>query len=91
LDADGAGLHGDAGFAGESVLRGPVPARVMAVLDGDTLLVQARLWLDQTLEVRVRLGGIDTPNCAAAAPTSGGGPSRRAPSSRRRLPAPRWP
>ncbi len=51
------------------VLAGPVSARVLAVIDGDTVLVQARVWLGQTIEVRVRLAGIDAPElrgkCAA--------------------------
>jgi len=54
--------------AGEEVLRGPVAARVVAVLDGDTLLVRAHLWLDQRLETRVRLGGIDTPELRGRCP-----------------------
>ena len=33
----------------------------MRVIDGDTLLVRARIWLDQSVETRVRLAGIDTP------------------------------
>lgn len=54
--------------AGEDVLRGPVAARVVSVLDGDTLLVRAHLWLDQHLEIRVRLGGIDTPELRGRCP-----------------------
>jgi endonuclease YncB( thermonuclease family) len=42
-------------------LPGPVPARVVSVIDGDTLVVRARIWLGQELETRVRLSGIDTP------------------------------
>jgi endonuclease YncB( thermonuclease family) len=72
---------GDAGFvlavlalaaspaaAGGDALPGPVAAQVVSVLDGDTLLVRARLWLDQHLEVRVRLGGIDTPELRGRCP-----------------------
>ena len=46
--------------AGE-VLPGPLPARVVEVIDGDTLDVRARIWLGQEVRVRVRLVGIDTP------------------------------
>lgn len=46
--------------AGER-LPGPVPARVLAVIDGDTLVVKARIWLGQAVETRVRLADIDTP------------------------------
>lgn len=54
--------------AGDDVLRGPVAARVVSVLDGDTLLVRARLWLDQHLDVRVRLGGVDAPELRGRCP-----------------------
>ena len=54
--------------AGDAVLRGPVAARVVSVLDGDTLLVQAHLWLDQRLDVRVRLGGVDAPELRGRCP-----------------------
>jgi len=40
---------------------GPVEARVLKVIDGDTLLVEARPWPQQKVEVYVRIRGIDTP------------------------------
>jgi len=46
--------------AGE-VLAGPVPARIVRVVDGDTIEVAARIWLGQELTVRVRLDGVDAP------------------------------
>lgn len=46
--------------AGER-LAGPVAAEVVRVIDGDTLVVRARIWLGQTLETHVRLAGIDAP------------------------------
>ncbi len=42
-------------------LAGPVPAFVERVVDGDTLVVRARIWLGQELRVMVRIGGIDAP------------------------------
>jgi endonuclease YncB( thermonuclease family) len=45
----------------KAVLPGPIPAEVVEVVDGDTLRVRARIWLDQTVETRVRLTGIDAP------------------------------
>ena len=42
-------------------LDGPVPARVLAVIDGDTIAVSAHIWLGQDIEVRVRLAGVDAP------------------------------
>lgn len=43
------------------VLPGPIPAEVVEVVDGDTLRVRAQIWLDQTVETRVRIIGIDAP------------------------------
>ena len=53
----------------EDRLAGPVEAEVTGVVDGDTLAVRAHIWLDQRVETRVRLAGVDTPelrgDCAA--------------------------
>ena len=43
------------------VVPGPVPARVIEVVDGDTIAVRARIWVGQDVETRVRLSGVDTP------------------------------
>lgn len=48
-------------LADEERLPGPIPARVIRVVDGDTVLVRARIWLGQDVETSVRLSGIDTP------------------------------
>jgi micrococcal nuclease len=42
-------------------LEGPVAAKVERVLDGDTIQVQAAIWLGQSITVRVRIDGIDAP------------------------------
>ena len=42
-------------------LPGPIPARVLRVIDGDTIVVRARIWLGQGVETQVRLDGVDTP------------------------------
>jgi micrococcal nuclease len=42
-------------------LPGPVRAEVLSVIDGDTILVRARIWLDLELSVHVRLAGVDAP------------------------------
>jgi endonuclease YncB( thermonuclease family) len=42
-------------------LAGPVSATVERVIDGDTLVVSARIWLGLTMTTHVRLRGIDTP------------------------------
>ena len=43
------------------LLQGPYEARVIEVLDGDTLVVRARIWLGTEMELRVRLYGVDAP------------------------------
>lgn len=55
------------GAAGHSAspLAGPVAAEVERVVDGDTLLVRARIWLGQEVRVHVRVAGIDTPELRA--------------------------
>lgn len=45
----------------DGVIDGPVSAQVIRVVDGDTILVSARPWPQQSVEVYVRLRGIDTP------------------------------
>lgn len=49
------------GAAAEELLDGPVPARVLRVIDGDTIVVRARIWLNQDIETHVRVAGLDTP------------------------------
>jgi endonuclease YncB( thermonuclease family) len=46
--------------AGE-MFRGPVKARVVRVIDGDTFVAEALLWPGHRLVVTVRLRGIDAP------------------------------
>lgn len=40
---------------------GPVSARLVRVVDGDTLLVKARIWVRQDVETLVRILGVDAP------------------------------
>ena len=42
-------------------LEGPVAAKVERVIDGDTIQVEAAIWLGQSINVRVRIDGIDAP------------------------------
>ena len=49
----------------ESTFEGPVRAQVLRVVDGDTFDANARIWLGQALEVRVRIVGIDAPELHA--------------------------
>lgn len=49
---------------------GPVDAELISVIDGDTILVEARPWPQHTVTVLVRIRGIDAPElkarCASA-------------------------
>jgi len=47
------------------IIEGPVRARVLRVIDGDSLLVEARIWLGQNIETNVRVLGIDAPELRA--------------------------
>jgi micrococcal nuclease len=42
-------------------LSGPVAAEVLRVIDGDTIEVRAKIWLDLELTVNARIRGIDAP------------------------------
>lgn len=44
---------------------GPIAAAVLEVIDGDTIVVRARIWLGQDVETRVRLSGADAPEIKA--------------------------
>jgi len=46
-------------------LAGPVSALVERVVDGDTIEVKARIWLGQSLTIRVRIDGVDAPELEA--------------------------
>lgn len=48
-------------FAARDEIDGPVSAEIIRVVDGDTLLVAATPWPQQTMEVYVRIRGIDAP------------------------------
>jgi endonuclease YncB( thermonuclease family) len=52
----------------DSDLPGPIPAELVRVIDGDTIEVRARIWLDLDLTTRVRLAGIDAPELNGACP-----------------------
>lgn len=54
-----------AGAPSDEPVAGPVSAAVLRVIDGDTLLVRARIWLGQDVETRVRLAGADAPEMKA--------------------------
>jgi endonuclease YncB( thermonuclease family) len=43
------------------VLAGPYVGTVERVIDGDTLAVRVQIWLQQSLEISVRVRGIDAP------------------------------
>lgn len=45
----------------EKLLAGPVEARVLRVIDGDTFLAEALVWPGHSVRVNVRIRGIDAP------------------------------
>lgn len=49
-------------------LPGPTPADLVRVVDGDTVEVRARIWLDEWIGVSVRLSGIDAPELHGRCP-----------------------
>lgn len=50
---------------GDEAVAGPIAAWVNEVIDGDTIVVRARIWLGQDVETRVRLFGVDAPEMKA--------------------------
>lgn len=58
----------DASRKGRTFVAGPVPAEIVRILDGDTVLVLAMPWPDQHVRVAVRLRGIDAPEMKAKCP-----------------------
>ncbi len=47
-------------------IAGPVAARVIDVVDGDTVRVRARIWLGFDVTTLVRLDGVDAPELSAS-------------------------
>jgi endonuclease YncB( thermonuclease family) len=45
-----------------SALAGPVEAEVVRVIDGDTIVVRAVVWIDQVITVSVRVAGVEAPD-----------------------------
>mgnify|MGYP001572462351 CR=1 FL=1 len=43
-------------------------ALILSVVDGDTVKVRAFIWLGQTVEISVRIAGIDTPELHGKCP-----------------------
>lgn len=57
-------LCGGPAWAAET-LPGPVQATVISIIDGDTVVVWADIWLGQKIRTRVRIAGIDAPELRA--------------------------
>ncbi|MGC6534777.1 MAG: thermonuclease family protein [Parvibaculales bacterium] len=62
-------LTGSSPAQAKQVLKGPFPFQLLRVIDGDTFHARITIWLGQTVDVKVRLKGVDTPElngkCAA--------------------------
>ncbi len=55
------------------ILPGPFRFDVLKVIDGDTFLARVPIWLDQTVTVKIRLSGIDTPEMKGQCPAETAG------------------
>ena len=53
-----------------TAIQGPVQARLISVVDGDTILVEARPWPQHSVTVLVRIRGIDAPELKARCETA---------------------
>jgi endonuclease YncB( thermonuclease family) len=49
-------------------IEGPVEAELISIIDGDTLLVAAKPWPQQTMSVSVRIRGVDAPEMKSKCP-----------------------
>ena len=49
------------GGGADEPLSGPIPATVVRVVDGDTVVVRARIWLGQEVTTHVRVARVDAP------------------------------
>ena len=47
---------------------GPIPATVLRIIDGDTIVVHVRIWLGQDLDTQVRFDGVDVPELKGRCP-----------------------
>ncbi len=45
----------------KSVLPGPIPAKIINVIDGDTVKAEVMIWPGQYVQTYIRINGIDTP------------------------------
>ncbi|SLN15410.1 thermonuclease family protein [Oceanibacterium hippocampi] len=63
-----ASLIGDIPVSAAETLPGPIPARVLRVVDGDTIEVSVRIWLATQLTTLVRIDGLDTPELRGRCP-----------------------
>lgn len=46
---------------GAEKLPGPIKAQLVRVLDGDTFELMIQIWIDQHIQTKLRLNGVDTP------------------------------
>lgn len=54
--------------AAAELFAGPVEAKVISVLDGDTVRVEAFIWPGQSLRIAVRLRGVNAPELKSRCP-----------------------
>ena len=56
------------GLGVSETIPGPIPATVLRIIDGDTIIVRARIWLGQDLDTQVRFDGVDVPELKGRCP-----------------------
>ena len=62
------GVLGLGSADGAETMPGPFQARVVRVVDGDSLIVQVGLWFGQSVIEHVRIAGIDAPEMKGRCP-----------------------
>jgi endonuclease YncB( thermonuclease family) len=61
-------VYAASGDAADRV-EGPVEAEVLNVIDGDTLALRVHIWIGQTVDMHVRIAGIDAPELHGRCPS----------------------
>ena len=49
----------------DDIIKGPMTVRVLRVIDGDTVVVRAHVWIGQSIDTSVRFSGMDAPEMHA--------------------------
>ena len=50
----------------KDILEGPIKAKVLRVIDGDTIEVKAHIWVDQHIQTKIKLKNVQAPEIRGA-------------------------